>query len=196
MRSVSPLASALARVIALVIGLALGGLPGCDRKVEPFVPGEEPSQPDLSRIFPPGAERSTEAMGGAAPPSQPPDRGAPPVDAGSAGPPIRGMVDVAPSLAGELPPGAVLFVIARPGAAGPPLAVKRVPGPTFPLRFEIGPEDRMIQAMPFVGPLQLTARLDLDGNATTRDPGGLQGSAAGAHQPGDENVRIVLDQRL
>jgi len=43
---------------------------GCDRAVEPYVPGEKPEQPDLSRIFPEGAERAAEnkagAMGGAA----------------------------------------------------------------------------------------------------------------------------------
>lgn len=184
---------------ALVLGLAVSGVSGCDRKVEPFVPGEQPSQPDLSKIFPPGAERAAEAgaeaMGGGGPP-QPPARGAAPMGAGADSPPIRGTVDVAPSLSGPLPSGAVLFVIARTGAAGPPLAVKRVPGPRFPFRFELGPDDRMIQAMPFVGPVQITARLDADGNATTREPGDLQGSAAGAYQPGDEDVRIVLDERL
>ena len=71
----------------------------------------------------------------------------------------------------------MLFLIARTAAAGPPLAVKRIEAPSFPLDFEIGPDDRMIQAMPFAGSVQLTARLDSDGNATSRTPGDLQGVA-------------------
>ena len=47
--------------------------------------------------------------------------------------------------------------------------------PSFPLDFSLGPEDRMIQAMPFAGPLGLSARIDADGNATSREPGDLQG---------------------
>ena len=32
--------------------LACAALAGCDRNVEPFVPGEQPEQPDLSEIVP------------------------------------------------------------------------------------------------------------------------------------------------
>jgi hypothetical protein len=42
----------------------------------------------------------------------------------------------------------------------------------------------MIKQMPFVGPIQLSARLDADGNAMTRAPGTPQGQAAAMHQPG------------
>ena len=41
-------------------------------------------------------------------------------------PPIRGVVEVAPELAGSVPEGGVLFLIARAGQGGPPLAVVRV----------------------------------------------------------------------
>jgi hypothetical protein len=90
----------------------------------------------------------------------------------------------------------VLFVIARAGSAGPPLAVVRIVGPRFPVEFEIGPGDRMIQTLPFVGPLRLTARLDADGNATTRSPGDLQGAAPGSVSPGTTGVEVVLDEVL
>jgi cytochrome c-type biogenesis protein CcmH len=110
--------------------------------------------------------------------------------------PVRGRVVLDPSLAGRVPPHATLFVIARRGDAGPPLAVKRVPDPTFPYDFEIGPDDRMIRQMPFAVPIQLSARLDADGNATTRSPGDLQGSARSVANPGDSNVEIVIDQAL
>ena len=55
--------------------------------------------------------------------------------------------------------------------------MKRILTPTFPLAFEIGPDDRMMAGVPFVGPFSLSARVDADRNAMTRTPGDLQGEA-------------------
>jgi cytochrome c-type biogenesis protein CcmH len=128
-----------------------------------------------------------------------PDRGGPPAAPGEAvaeGEPVRGRVSIAPELAARAPAGAVLFIIARRSASGPPLAVKRIDSPRLPLEFEIGPNNRMIQTMPFLGPIQLTARLDGDGNATTRTPGDLQGAAKAPVDPGAEGVEIELGEAL
>jgi hypothetical protein len=122
-------------------------------------------------------------------------RGAPPLAAES-GAPIRGTLRLAPELEGAQPSGGVLFLIARTTTPGPPLAVKRIEAPRFPLDFEIGPADRMLASVPFTGPLLLTARLDSDGNATSRTPGDLQGGAADSVSPGASGVEIVLDQKL
>ncbi len=179
---------------------------GCDRAVEPYVPGEKPEQPDLSRIFPEGAERAAEnkagAMGGAAASGTPAapgamaDRGQPPA-AGAAAAPVSGTITLAPDFEARVPAGAILFLIARTGAGGgPPLAVKRVESPRFPMDFSLGPDDRMIKTMPFEGPLQLSVRLDADGNAMTRAPGDLQGETAQSHQPGESGISIVIDQVL
>ena len=54
----------------------------------------------------------------------------------------------------------------------------------------------MIQAIPFAGPLQLSARVDADGNATSREPGDLQGAAATPVDPGATDVTIRIDTRL
>jgi len=170
------------------------------------VPGEKPAQPDLSRIFPEGAERAAKKgegpMGGEAKPGMPAapgaqaDGGSPP-SAGGEGAPLRGTITLAPDLERKVPAGAILFLIARKGeGGGPPLAVKRVESPTFPMDFTIGPDDRMIKAMPFAGPLQLSARLDADGNAMTRAPGDLQGQSPEPQQPGASGVAIVIDQVL
>jgi hypothetical protein len=181
----------LRRICLLVAALALQG---CDRNIEPFDPSEQPHQPDLSRIFPAGAERVGRAEPGL---PEPPGagRGAMPLAAES-GAPIRGTVRIAPELESLVPTGAVLFLIARNSEAGPPLAVKRIASPSFPLDFEIGADDRMIQSMPFTGPLSLSARVDADGNATSRTPGDLQGASAGALEPGATGVEVVLDQAL
>jgi hypothetical protein len=108
----------------------------------------------------------------------------------NAGPPISGTVRLAAGA--EVPPGASLFVIARAGQAGPPTAVLRLPAPRFPFEFQLGPENRMIAALPWEGPFILSARIDLDGNATTRDVGGLEGRASAPAAPGDRDVEITL----
>jgi len=186
--------------LPLVLLLALAG--GCDRRIEPYDPDEKVEAPDLSRIFPAGAVRAERAGGDAPPPgrgARPPGAGgAPPpgAPAAAAGPPVRGTVTVAPELTDRVPGGAVLFLIARGQQPGPPVAVKRIPAPTFPLDFELGPDDRMIAAIPFRGPLTLSARIDADQNAMTRNPGDLQGAATAPVNPGARDVSIVIDEIL
>jgi cytochrome c-type biogenesis protein CcmH len=211
-----PIRSAQIRVLATLLVVLLGI--ACHRNVEPYE--DEPvAQPDLAKIFPEGAERSGERLAqGSGPPGAPAAgmRGAPRVGSGSAGvaaasgaaapgaagsdaagmDPIRGEIRLAPELEGRVPQGAILFLIARAGPSGPPTAVVRIPGPSLPLEFSIGPDDRMIAAMPFEGPFQVTARIDADGNAMTRNPGDLHGAAAGTVLPGASGVEIVIDEVL
>src|SRR5262245_3133159 len=185
----------MGRRLALVIALAQ--VAGCDRNVEPFDPNEEPAPPDLARIFPAGAEPAQQG-----PPSMPPPmgRGAPSpaaeAELADDAPPIRGTVSLSPELAGRVPAGAVLFLIARRDGPGPPVAVQRIAQPRFPLEFSLGPEDRMIRTLPFAGELRISARVDVDGNALSREPGDLEGSARAAAAPGATGVEIVLDEVL
>jgi len=181
---------------SLLLVLFVATLTGCDRNVEPYVPGEEPRQPDLSKIFPAGAEQAARNAGPPGIPDAPAPQGGRGMDASADAPPIRGVIEVAPELSGRVPGGSVLFLIARGGGGGPPLAVVRVADPSFPLDFEIGPENRMIRTLPFAGELRLTARLDQDGDAASRTPGDLQGAADGAHPPGATGVTITLSEAL
>ena len=71
------------------------------------------------------------------------------------------------------PPGAVLFVNLRIVAgAGPPSAVKRIDSPTFPLEITLDANDAMpgLEGRPLPASGVVSARLDGDGNASTRDP--------------------------
>jgi hypothetical protein len=178
----------------LALAIAWAALSGCDRNMEPFVPGEEPRKPDLSKIFPAGAERSAEADAGARMAGS--SRGAAPMRGSGSKEAIRGRVELAEGLSGRVPPGAVLFVIARRGSAGQPMAVKRIASPRFPLEFAIGPDDRLTEAAPFDGPLQLTALIDADGNATTRNPGDLQGALPDPVAPGASGLTLTIDELL
>lgn len=181
---------------AALVTLAM--LPGCDRNLEPFDPEEEVRAPDLARIFP---DEAQPGPGLRASPTTADSRGSVPSNTprtprASGAAPIRGRIELAPALAGQVPEGAVLFIIARRGAGrGPPLAVNRIPAPRFPLEFTIGPENVMIPSMKFEGEIQLSARVDGDGNAMTRKPGDLQGALAQPVMPGSQ-VSFVLDERL
>jgi len=174
------------RFLPLALGLLLAL--GCDRNVEPYDPNEKVVEPDLSRIFPEGAELAVEST-----PVMPPAAGLAPASAGA---PLRGTIRLADELKERVPPGAVLFLVARTGSGGPPTAVKRVPDPSFPLEFELGPDDRMIETMPFTGPFKLTVRIDADHNAMTRNPGDLQGEAEGSYEPGAEGIELLIDEVL
>ncbi len=175
--------------------LAVVALLGCHRNVEPFVPGEEPRQPDLSKIFPAGAEQAARRTGPIELPAAP---GAGPqgADPWADAEPIRGVITVAHEIADRVPEGAVLFLMARVGPKGSLVAVQRIAAPSLPMRFAIGPGDRMGQRVPFAGEFQLSARLDADGDAGSRNPGDLQGRDSGTHAPGASGVSIVLDELL
>src|SRR5690606_36759143 len=75
-----------ARALCLPACLALAG---CDRAVARSVPGESVEPPDLSRIFPEGAQRSAERAA-PAPEAAAPARGAPPLAPAGEPAPIRG----------------------------------------------------------------------------------------------------------
>ena len=90
----------------------------------------------------------------------------------------------------------MLFIIARSRPTGPPLAVLRVPNPSFPLAFAIGQAQVMIPGLQFSGEIQLSARLDSDGNAITKLPGDLVGAIQKSLVPGSSGIVLVLDRKL
>ncbi len=77
-------------------------------------------------------------------------------------------LSLAPSAASKT---GVLYIIARnPGeTAGPPLAVKRINGPSFPLTVDFSSADSMM-GQPLPKKVHLEARLDGDGDAATKSP--------------------------
>jgi hypothetical protein len=72
--------------------------------------------------------------------------------------------------------------------------VKRLPNPTFPVAFSLGPEDQMLGGTPFAGEVTLLARLKRDGAAGPPAPGDLGGAAHTPIQLGQQGVEIVLDK--
>lgn len=110
---------------------------------------------------------------------------------------ISGTISVDPKIQSKWDDQAVLFIIAhRAGSkAGPPLAVKKVERPVFPLAYSLGPENVMMQGTPFSGKVLLSARLDKDGNPMTKEAGNLSGEyKKNPVEIGDQHVDIVLDR--
>jgi tetratricopeptide (TPR) repeat protein len=71
---------------------------------------------------------------------------------------------------GTAKPGAVLFIFARAvgQAGGPPIAAKRIVAKSLPLQFTLGQADSMMgRKLP--AKVRLQARLDPDGNPTTKE---------------------------
>jgi len=110
---------------------------------------------------------------------------------------ITGKITLDPKLKADVDSQAALFIIARSAGAavGPPLAVKKIDRPVFPLSYALGSENVMMQGRPFSGKVTITVRLDKDGNPTTRQPGDLTGEyKKNPVDVGSKNVDIVLDQ--
>lgn len=113
-----------------------------------------------------------------------------PPSAQDRGVPVSGTISLGRSY--EVPSGAVLFLVARPKGqmAGPPLASRRLPAGPFPMVFEIGPEHLMMGGS-FPAEVTLTARIDLDGNAMSREEGAPLAAPLDA-EAGRTDVDLVL----
>jgi len=104
---------------------------------------------------------------------------------------VAGTIILDPPLAGAVPPGAVLFVFVRAAGAteGPPVAVKRL-APVFPAAFDLSDADAMM-GQPFPDPVLIEARLDEDGDPTTRPPTDPKARIDGV-RAGRTDLRLVL----
>lgn len=163
--------------------LLLTSTAACDRRLEPWIAKEaeapEPERPvRIPGLSAPIVRSQPGARSTAAPP---PMRGAAP---------IRGTLRLASGEAAGS--DGVLFLIARGSEVGPPLAVKRLPVGPFPMAFDIGPTDVMVPGTPFTGPIQLTARVDSDGNPLTVEADALSGRLSTTVEPGASDLELVL----
>jgi cytochrome c-type biogenesis protein CcmH len=110
---------------------------------------------------------------------------------------IRGTVSLDPKLRAKLDNNAILFVVARSAdsPSGPPLAVKRIQRPVFPVSYALRQENVMIAGATLGGKVNVSARLDRDGNPATREPGDLAGQyEKNPIEVGSKKVDIIIDQ--
>ena len=121
-----------------------------------------------------------------------PGEGAAAAPAASKGQRVSGTIDLDPSLRSAVGGKGVLFVFAREAggnAGGPPVAVKRLPA-IFPAAFELGESDSMM-GQPLPETLLIEARLDEDGDPTTRPATDPKARLDGV-KLGRTNLRLVL----
>lgn len=115
--------------------------------------------------------------------------------AGSDGQPgLRLRIEADPAELAALPEAAVLFVFARDPeqTAGPPLAVRRIETPVFPLEISLTDADRLLPSAPPLGmrPLLVQARYAVSGSVEEQSGDLVAGPVAA--QAGSDLVATVL----
>jgi cytochrome c-type biogenesis protein CcmH len=107
---------------------------------------------------------------------------------------IKGSIDIAPALKSKLAASDVLFLFARAGQGGPPVAAIRASAGKFPLEFELNDSMAMNPANTLSQQQQvvLVARVSKSGNPMAQ-AGDLEGTVP-VVKVGASGVRIVIDQ--
>ncbi|MDX1380118.1 MAG: hypothetical protein R3233_03310 [Xanthomonadales bacterium] len=140
------------------------------------------------------AQASAQPVGEAGPA---PDTGAGPGAEGWNGTDVRVLASDAARAA--IPPGAVLFVMVRaPGpAAGPPLGVRRIAGPQFPLELTVSDRDSMMAQRPISSEreVQLQARVSQSGSPAA-SPGDWESAPVTVPLDAAGTVELTLEQRV
>lgn len=110
---------------------------------------------------------------------------------------VEGRIDVSPAMAAHVSPGDTIFLIARHSETNAMVAVVKLAAPArFPLPFGLGPENVMVTGAAFAGPLKITARVDKDGDATTKNPGDVLGEIDAAVAVPAKDVVLTLSHML
>lgn len=90
----------------------------------------------------------------------------------------------------KVAPGDVIYLVARSAdKPGPPLAVKRMTVSTWPLAFQLDARDAMMEGTQMSGKVVVSARVDKDGDAMTKNPGDVTGTTRAVEPP---NAKVVL----
>jgi cytochrome c-type biogenesis protein CcmH len=109
---------------------------------------------------------------------------------------ISGTITLPAARKRDVAPTDIVFIIAR-RAGGPPgpgsmLAVQKHPVGQFPMPFTLSGRDAMVPGTPFEGSINITVRLDKDGDGLTRKKGDLYGQVNNIGV-GSQDVAIPLD---
>ncbi|MDP9191499.1 MAG: tetratricopeptide repeat protein [Acidobacteriota bacterium] len=131
--------------------------PGTQTAAASSMPPDHPPMPGMESSMP----AAVPAMTSSAPPAKP----------------IRITLSLDPSATVK---SGVVYVIARGGEAGHPVAVRRIDAAAFPLSLELGSADSMMGAS-LPPNVRIEARLDSDGDAGTKDPSDLNAAIDGVN---------------
>ena len=113
---------------------------------------------------------------------------------------LAGVIKLDGKIKDKVAAGDVIFVVARKyeeGAtgAGTPLAVQKITVDKFPLKFSLDSRDAMLAGTSLSGKVVVTARVDKDGDAITKNPGDVTGQTKPVEPPKKDLV-LSLDTVL
>jgi cytochrome c-type biogenesis protein CcmH/NrfG len=135
-------------------------------------------------------QKKEPAAAEALPPNHPPLPTAEPAHAmpsAGASQPIHITLSLDPAMPSR---GGVIYVIARGGEAGHPVAVRRIDTNAFPVTLDLGLADSMMGAA-LPDKVRIEARLDGDGDAGTNDPADLHAFADGVSAGASVELKLV-----
>lgn len=118
-------------------------------------------------------------------------------DEAAAGPRLAVTVELDPSLADDVKASDTLFVFVRAPTGGPPLAIRRIPEPLFPLRLTLGTADSMIDGLHMQegAEVALTARISRAGQAQAQS-GDLESEVRILTLAGENSASIQINRRV
>ena len=113
---------------------------------------------------------------------------------------IKGRIELTEELRSRVKPGTTLFVSVRrfagPNQRGMIMAAKKIPvggASQFPLDFTVTQRDVMMGNTRLAGPVTLSARIDQDGDAISKQAGDIEGEHKGALEVGKGRATILLN---
>jgi cytochrome c-type biogenesis protein CcmH len=106
-------------------------------------------------------------------------------------------VTLAPALQASVGAGDTLFVFVRAPGGGPPLAIRRVDAPTFPVSLTLGPADRMLAGVQMSTGAEVIvgARISRSGQAQPQ-PGDLDGEPATLTLAASGTLALAIDRAV
>jgi hypothetical protein len=114
---------------------------------------------------------------------------------------LAGVIKLDAKMKDKVQAGDTIFLVARrfdpasaPGA-GTPLAVKKLTVAGWPLAFTLDSRDAMIAGTKIEGKVYVTARVDKDGDAITKNPGDVTGQSKPLAPP-SKTIVVPLDTLL
>lgn len=109
---------------------------------------------------------------------------------------ISGTISMPPALQAKMGESDALYIVARTPNGGPrPLAVQRMVGMTFPVRYTITQEDVLMPGELLQGRVELQAIIRRSGVVSLEVPGDMSGTCQQNPVPvGDQHADLTIDQ--
>ena len=110
---------------------------------------------------------------------------------------LTGRIEVAPAVANRIKAGDTIFIMARDHSTNAMVAVVKLTAPeTFPLTFKLTAQNVMLPGAALRGPVKLSARVDKDGDALSKNAGDVVGEIAAPVQIPADGVVLTLSDVL